>query len=201
MGRHRMLALAALVAASLPSAAALPAREGKQVYADACASCHAQGRDGAPRVGDKKAWAKLAERGLTSLNDAALAGVRKMPAHGGKLGPFDLEVRRAIAYMVNQSGGNWVEPIDPARPPPARSGAEIVKTNCLECHGEGRNGAPRLGDSRAWVDRAKRGFDPLVQSALRGHGGMPARGGMASLTDAETRSAVAYLLETSLRPK
>src|SRR5690242_10509005 len=117
MAARRMLILAALVAASLPSAAAAPAREGKQVYADVCSSCHAQGREGAPRVGDNKAWAKLSERGLTSLSDSALAGVRKMPSHGGSSTVSDLEVRRAIAFMVNESGGHWIEPVDRSRLP------------------------------------------------------------------------------------
>ena len=140
-----------------------------------------------------------AERGLSSLTDTALAGVRRMPPHGGHLHITDLEIRRAIAYMVNQSGGNWTEPIDRSSPQRARSGAQIVQVQCIKCHGEGLHGAPRLGDRKAWVGRAKDGFESLVQSAIRGHGGMPARGGMASLTDAEMRLAIAYLFQTSVR--
>jgi cytochrome c5 len=198
MARRRMLLIAALVAASLPAAVAAD-REGSQVYTRNCAVCHAQGREGAPRVGDAKAWSKLSARGLSSLTESALAGVRKMPPHGGKLDLSDLDVRRAIVHMVNESGGQWVEPADRRRPPVARTGEQIVQAQCLKCHADGREGAPRLGDNKAWVDRAKHGFDNLTQSALRGHGGMPARGGMADLTDAEVRNAVAYMVETSLR--
>jgi cytochrome c5 len=203
MSQKPILFLAALVAASLPllSAAAdrKAPRDGKQVYDETCATCHAQGRDGAPRVGDPKAWSKLSDRGLTSLTDSALAGVRKMPPHGGKLETSDLEIKRAITYMVNASGGKWVEPSAPGKPQATRTGEQIVQAHCLDCHRDGRNGAPALGDNKAWVARAKTGYDGLVQSALRGHGGMPARGGMASLNDAEVRSAVAYMVETSLR--
>jgi cytochrome c5 len=199
MNLRPRLVLALLAAASLPLAAA-PAREGKQVYDETCSVCHAQGRDGAPKVGDPKAWSKLSERGLSSLTESAITGVRKMPPHGGKLGLPDLELRRAIAYMVNQWGGKWTEPADRRRLPPERSGEEIVKAQCLECHGDGRYGAPALGDKRAWVNRASRGFDELMVSAMRGHGGMPARGGMANLSDAEVRAAVSYLVQTSLRP-
>jgi cytochrome c5 len=39
----------------------------------------------------------------------------------------------------------------------------------------------------------KDGLDNTVRSAMNGHGGMPARGGMANLSDAELRSAVIYL--------
>ena len=201
MKSRPILFLAVLATASLPLVSAgdrQGPRDGKQVYADTCSTCHAQGREGAPRVGDAKAWAKLSDRGLSSLTESAVAGVRKMPPHGGKLDTTDLEIKRAIVYMVNESGGKWVEPAGRGKAQP-RSGEEIVKAQCAECHREGKHGAPAIGDNKAWVTRAKLGYDGLVQSALRGHGGMPARGGMASLNDAEVKSAVAYMVETSLR--
>ena len=192
------------LAASLAAALALPlahaARDGAEVYRETCAICHASGRDGAPRVGDAKAWASRSAKGLSSLTDSAVAGVRKMPPHGGKLDLGDLEIRRAITYMVNESGGRWAEPIDRRSPPKARNGAEIVKVQCVKCHGEGLGGAPRIGDDKAWVGRAREGFDSLVQSVIRGHGARPARGGMADLTDTETRAAVAWLFQESVRP-
>ena len=93
-----ILPLAALAATlALPALAHAAARSGSQVYAEACVVCHATGREGAPRVGDRKAWAARAARGLSSLTDAALAGVRRMPPHGGHLDITDLEIRRAIA--------------------------------------------------------------------------------------------------------
>jgi cytochrome c5 len=200
MSRHRLLPLAVVAAAfCLPAAAQPSARDGKQVVTEVCALCHATGRDGAPAIGDKKAWARRAERGLTGLTQTAIAGLRKMPPHGGKLDITDLEIRRAIAYMVNESGGKWTEPIDRASPPKPRGGADIVNAQCIKCHGTGEGGAPRLGDKHAWVSRAKDGFESLVQSAIRGHGGMPSRGGMADLTDAEMRSAIAYLFQASVR--
>ena len=200
-----MIARPTLVLAALATALVLPAsasgaqRDGSQVFADVCSVCHASGRDGAPKLGDAKAWAPRAQRGLSSLTDAAIAGVRKMPPHGGKLDTTDLELRRAIAYMVNQSGGSWAEPIDRAHPAKARSGQEIVHAQCLNCHAYGQHGAPRMGDRKAWIGRAKDGFDSLVQSAIHGHGGMPARGGMADLTDAEMREAITYLFQTSVK--
>ena len=195
-----LLPLAAIAAAlCLPAAAQPPARAGVAVYEAQCVLCHATGKDGAPRVGDRKAWAPRAARGLSGLTQTAITGLRKMPPHGGKLDIPDIEIRRAIAYMVNQSGGKWTEPIDRASVPKARSGADIVKAQCAKCHGIGEGGAPRMGDKHAWVNRAKDGFESLVQSAIRGHGAMPARGGMADLTDAEMRSAITYLFQSSVR--
>jgi cytochrome c5 len=188
-----------LLAVLSPVAQAEPARTGAQVVEAHCATCHAIGFDGAPRIGDAKAWSARAKQGLPALTKQALEGVRKMPPHGGKLALTDLEIQRAITYMVNKSGGNWVEPIDRAAAPKARSGEAIVQARCNDCHATGKGGAPKVGDSKAWVGRAKDGFDSLVRSAIHGHGAMPARGGMADLTDAEMRDAVSWMFQKSVK--
>ena len=199
MRRARMVWVAALAAAVPFALAAAGPKEGKQVYDATCVACHSTGANGAPRVGDAKAWSKLSARGLSSLGKSALEGVRKMPPHGGSLALSDVELKRAIVYMVNQSGGRWTEPVDRREPPKARGGQQIVQAQCSKCHAKGLDGAPRIGDREAWIDRAKLGFDGLVRSAVNGHGAMPARGGMADLTDAEMRSAVTYMLQTSVK--
>lgn len=77
-----------------------------------------------------------------------------------------------------------------------RSGEEVVKQQCAKCHATGEHGAPRIDDRAAWVPRMKNGLDATVRSAIRGHGQMPARGGMADLTDAELRAAIVYMFNT-----
>jgi len=183
--------VAALAAGSAPAQSG--ARSGPQVVALACANCHASGKDGAPRIGDKKAWSKRAELGLSALTQEALTGIRRMPAHGGSPMLSDLEVQRAIIDMVNKSGGHWIEPVDKTQPAAVRSGAQVVQAQCSKCHQDGSGGAPRIDDRAAWAPRLKNGLDATVRSAINGHGGMPARGGMADLSDAEIRSAVTYM--------
>ena len=109
-----ILALAGLL---VPSGAQAQGTErtGKEVVEAVCAGCHAKGAGGAPRIGDKKAWSKRASQGLTSLTQHALKGMRAMPSHGGKLDLTDLEIGRAVAYMVNKSGGKWKEPASAKR--------------------------------------------------------------------------------------
>ncbi|MGH8635253.1 MAG: c-type cytochrome [Burkholderiales bacterium] len=172
-------------------------RSGKEVVDAVCAACHRTGTSGAPRIGDKKAWARLSERGLTSLTESALKGVRNMPAHGGDLALGDIEIERAITYMVNQSGGKWVEPAIGLTPAVERRGAQIVQARCAKCHQTGVDGAPRIGDRDAWIPRLKSGLDFLVRSAINGHGPMPPRGGMADLTDSEIRGAIVYMFSKS----
>ena len=187
------LALAAQ--AALPTDAQATGRSGEEVVQAVCAAWHAIGKDGAPRIGDANAWQARESQGLSSLTEHAIKGIRKMPAHGGNLGVTDFEIELAITYMVNHSGGHWAVPIDKSAPPAAaRSGEEIVHAQCIKCHGTGVDGAPRIGDRSAWIPRARQGLDAVVRSAIKGHGAMPPRGGMADLTDPEIRSAIVYML-------
>lgn len=178
------------------SLAATGEKTGKQVVESACIACHGTGVNGAPKIGDSKAWSKRATQGLSSLTANALKGIRQMPSHGGNPGLTDLEIERAITYMVNQSGGHWAEPINKEAAATERTGEQIVRAQCAKCHETGVGGAPKIGDRAAWIPRMKQGLDAVVRSAINGHGGMPARGGMANLTDAEMRSAVVYMFNT-----
>lgn len=172
-------------------------RPGKEVVDAVCAPCHATGKDGAPRIGDEKAWAPRVAQGLTSLTSHAISGIRKMPAHGGSSTVTDAEIGRAITYMVNQSGGNWIEPLGRASSA-ARSTESIVQGQCAQCHQSGKDGAPRIGDRQAWTPRLSRGLDALVASAVHGHGPMPARGGLSDLNDRQIRDAILYMFSYGL---
>jgi cytochrome c5 len=187
-----LLAVAGWIAAANAVAQTVE-RSGKEVVESACSACHATGVRGAPRIGDKKAWSKLAARGLSGLSKNALTGIREMPPHGGNPSLTDTEIERAITYMVNQSGGHWSEPVSRTTRAAERTGEQIVSVRCSLCHGTGVNGAPKIGDRAAWIPRLKPGLDVVVRSAINGHGGMPPRGGLADLTDAEIRSAIIYM--------
>ncbi len=186
-----MLAMLVLAVPALPAQGA--DRSGQAVVQATCAACHGTGANGAPRIGDRKAWAKRSSQGISTLTQHALNGIRRMPAHGGSPGLSDLEIQRAITYMVNRSGGHWIEPVDSKQLAAQLSGAQVVKGQCVKCHEAGVGGAPRIGDRDAWVARMKQGIDPLVRSAIRGHGGMPPRGGQANLTDEEIRRAILHM--------
>lgn len=194
-----LLALAMPIA-SRPANAQGAERSGKQVVDAVCAGCHATGANGAPKIGDQKAWSKRASQGLTSLTQHALDGIRKMPSHGGSPSLTNLEIGRAVAYMINQSGGHWVEPASAKDLAAARGGEQVVKSQCVKCHQGGLRGAPKIGDREAWIPRMRQGLDYLVRSAIRGHGGMPPRGGQANLTDPEIRAAVLYMFNPTGAP-
>jgi cytochrome c5 len=193
------IALAATLAAfGGPAAAQGPDRPGKEVVDAVCSACHLVGKDGAPRIGDAHAWSARAQQGLSSLTAHAINGIRKMPAHGGAAGVSDLELQRAIVYMVNRSGGTWIEPTDKNATTVARTSEAVVRQQCAQCHQPGTQGAPRIGDRAAWTPRLAKGLPALVASAVHGHGPMPARGGMPDLTDEDIRGAILYMFNFGL---
>ncbi|HYL90896.1 MAG TPA: c-type cytochrome [Burkholderiales bacterium] len=96
----------------------------------------------------------------------------------------------ALGVLV---GGAWLVTDFVLAQPRERSGEQVVKMQCIKCHGTGVNGAPKIDDRAAWIPRMKDGVDATVRSAMKGHGKMPARGGVANLTDAELRAAILYM--------
>lgn len=88
----------AATATTATAAAATP----PALYASACAGCHASGAAGAPKLGDKAAWAPRLAVGIDGLTASAIKGKGIMPARGGSQGS-DAEIKEVVAYMVNNS--------------------------------------------------------------------------------------------------
>jgi len=98
------------LAPTLASAEAKVALTGEQVYQQACFACHATGVMGAPKPGDKTAWAPLIEEGQATLTAHAWVGVRAMPAQGGATNLSLEEFAGAVAWMASTAGGDWKAP-------------------------------------------------------------------------------------------
>jgi cytochrome c5 len=80
-----------------------------------------------------------------------------------------------------------------AQAAPARSGEAVYGATCMACHSTGAAGAPKMGDKAAWSPRIAQGSSTLLQHALQGFKGMPAKGGCTNCSDAEIKAAVEYL--------
>lgn len=80
--------------------AAKPAVDGEKVYKGLCFSCHDAGVVGAPKLGDKAAWAPRIAAGMDSLYNNSLKGKGAMPAKGGNPKLSDEEVKAAVDWMV-----------------------------------------------------------------------------------------------------
>jgi cytochrome c5 len=202
---------------------------GEQVYTQVCKTCHEGGLAGAPKIGDKAAWAKIIAQGDKTTFAHAISGLNAMPPKGGNSDLTDDEVKRAVAFMVNKAGANWTAPAittvaaapAPASPAPAAAappaaptaaapapgpmaatapaaaagtGQKVYDTGCVACHGAGIANAPKFGDKAAWAPRIKSGLPTLYNAALKGMGVMPPKGGNPSLSDADVKAAVDYMV-------
>jgi len=87
-------------AAPQKSAAAAGNDLGKKTFDSVCTACHTAGVAGAPKFGDKAAWAPRIAQGKNTLYNAALHGLRAMPAKGGNPSLSDEQVKAAVDYMV-----------------------------------------------------------------------------------------------------
>jgi cytochrome c5 len=73
---------------------------GKKVYDAACVACHGAGVAGAPKLGDKGAWAPRLAAGVGGLTASAIKGKGAMPPKGGNTSIPDADIRAAVEYMT-----------------------------------------------------------------------------------------------------
>lgn len=77
------------------------------------------------------------------------------------------------------------------------AGKKRYEKSCAVCHGAGIAGAPKFRDQADWADRMPRGIDDLLASAIKGVGGMPAKGTCMSCSDEELRRAIEHMVPQS----
>jgi cytochrome c5 len=97
---------AAIGALAFVSSEAMAAT-GEQVFNTACFACHKTGVAGAPKMGDKAAWAPRIAQGMDILKKHAIEGYQGktgiMLPKGGRADLSDADVHAAVEYMVNNS--------------------------------------------------------------------------------------------------
>ena len=97
-----------VASASAPEPAAAPANvvaaagsgAGEALYKQACFACHAAGVAGAPKFGDKTAWAPRIQTGLDMLTASVIKGKGAMPPKGGSAAS-EGDSHSAVEYMVS----------------------------------------------------------------------------------------------------
>ncbi len=92
-----------ILAVMMTSAAGLvhAAMKGEQVYNMHCVACHGSGVAGAPKHGDKAAWAPRLKQGEAVLFQHAKNGFKAMPAMGTCSECTDEELKKAIQYNAH----------------------------------------------------------------------------------------------------
>jgi cytochrome c5 len=82
-------------------------KNGDELFQQTCSSCHAAGIAGAPKAGDKAAWAPRIAKGKDTLYQHALQGFQGssgfMPPKGGRTDAPDDLVKQAVDHMVQMA--------------------------------------------------------------------------------------------------
>jgi cytochrome c5 len=93
------------VEAAAPAATAATqtaAADGQSIYKASCQACHAAGVAGAPKLGDKDAWAPRIAKGNDAMYLSLKNGLNAMPPKGACMSCSEDELRAAMEYMVEQ---------------------------------------------------------------------------------------------------
>lgn len=76
---------------------------GKETYEWACAACHDEGGDSAPRRGERDSWSDRSPLWSAVLLEHAKQGYLEMPAKGGHPYLSDRAVQAAGEYMLSET--------------------------------------------------------------------------------------------------
>jgi cytochrome c5 len=111
-----------------------------------------------------------------------------------------LKVFTAVCLVLLMNGLQPAQAVSKARADTGRPGVNtlhgmrVYNRVCKECHYDGKDGAPRLGDIGAWKKRIWQGEEVLDQHALQGYLKHPAKGGSPELTDQDVIDAVHFMI-------
>jgi cytochrome c5 len=89
-------------AADTPADTRTASVDGQKIYQASCQACHAAGIAGAPKLGDKEAWAPRIAKGNDALLLSVKNGLKAMPPKGTCMSCSEDELRAAMEYMVEQ---------------------------------------------------------------------------------------------------
>lgn len=87
---------------------------------------------------------------------------------------------KGVAAVTASAGGGAKTPDD------------IIAAHCGACHTAGVLGAPKIGDTAAWKERADHqgGLDGILAKAISGINAMPPRGTCADCSDEDLLGAI-----------
>ncbi|HEY2561787.1 MAG TPA: c-type cytochrome [Caldimonas sp.] len=92
--------VAAATTAAATTAATAASSGPPALFNEVCSACHATGVAGAPKIGDKAAWAPRLGQGVDALTASAIKGKGAMPPKGGS-SASDADIKAVVTYMVS----------------------------------------------------------------------------------------------------
>lgn len=113
---------------------------------------------------------------------------QEQPATPAKKPAAEAPAQKPAAAAPAQTAGN-------------EQGKSVYGKTCALCHAAGVAGAPKPGDKADWGPRIAQGEATLYKHAIEGFTGakgqMPPRGGATTLSDAEVKAAVDFMVAQS----
>jgi cytochrome c5 len=125
----------------------------------------------------------------------------RMIGGGNVEGPM-LEVNENSLKHLSQSDLlaiiTYLKSVESTLPPKPKAskgspGKPTYEVYCAACHATGAGGAPKYGDPASWAPAIKKGTHVLYMNAIKGIGGMPAKGTCFSCSEEEIEQAVNYM--------
>jgi len=148
-----------------------------------------------PRGGDPNLSDDEVARAVAYLANQSGASFKEPPIQSAPV-----KVAAAGAPATDASAAAAAPAAATAAPAAAAKGGDAAKgksvhdATCMVCHGAGVAGAPKTGDKAQWAPRLKQGVPALYETALKGKGAMPPKGGNMALSDADVKAAVDYMV-------
>ncbi len=147
----------------------------------------------------------ITEENLAKISDQEITEVftQDRLIGGGRVAGPMLEVNHNSLKHLTQSDLlaiakylRSVQSISPPKPKPGKGGpgGAIYEGYCSGCHTTGAGGAPKYGDPASWHALLNIGIHKVYTNAIKGIGGMPAKGTCLSCSDEEIKQAVDYMI-------
>jgi len=177
--------------------------KGRLVYFKACAQCHAEGKAGAPLMGDGNNWFdRVQKKRLHTLYRHTIDGYNNMPIKGNCQTCSNQDIEDAVNYILYKSLSpsqkkELQKPIAP-RVLTLADGKALYEQHCALCHQEGKLNSPVTGNKEVWAPLIAKGMDQLLNSVIKGKGAMPPNGGCEEYCSTnELKAALVYMIEQS----
>jgi len=78
-------------------------RSAEAIYNTICKACHDAGVAGAPKTGDKAAWAPRIATGSAAMLKSVVGGKNAMPPRAGDASLSDDELKAAVEFLVGKA--------------------------------------------------------------------------------------------------
>jgi cytochrome c5 len=133
---------------------------------------------------------------LSLLIGAMLACSKQEEAPPGA-GPMPPQAGKEKAHEAMREAHEGMKQVHEGAVAAMQMGKTVYEKTCASCHATGVAGAPKVGDKAVWAEHFAEGTEHLVQTAIKGKGAMPPKGGNPALSEEEVRAAVNYMIEQS----